>query len=86
MSLLSLCLNAVIEGDVFVSSGNLAKQQIPNKTIKMRQSDPPWLTCEIKIIIRKRKRLYNKYKKTKRPTDFEKYKHTRTLPQLKSVK
>ena len=26
----------------------LAKQHIPNKTIKIRQSDPPWLTCEIK--------------------------------------
>ena len=39
----------------------LAKQHIPNKTIKIRQSDPPWLTCEIKKIIRKRKRLYKKY-------------------------
>ena len=57
----------------------LAKQQIPNKTIKIRQSDPPWLTCEIKKIIRKRKRLYKKYKKTKRPADFEKYKHTRNI-------
>ena len=57
----------------------LAKQHIPNKTIKIRQSDPPWLTCEIKKIIRKRKRLYKKYKKTKRPADFEKYKHTRNI-------
>ena len=45
----------------------------------MRQSDPPWLTCEIKKNIRKRKRLYKKYKKTKRPADFEKYKHTRNI-------
>ena len=43
----------------------LAKQHIPNKIIKIRQSDPAWLTCEIKKIIRKRKRLYKKYKKTK---------------------
>ena len=53
----------------------LATQHIPNKTIKVRKSDPPWLTNEIKIMIRKRKRLYNKYKVTKNIIDFENYKH-----------
>ena len=55
----------------------LATQHIPNKTIKVRKSDPPWLTNEIKIMIRKRKRLYNKYKITKNIIDFENYKHLR---------
>ena len=55
----------------------LATQHIPNKTIKARKSDHPWLTNEIKIMIRKRKRLYNKYKITKNIIDFENYKHLR---------
>ena len=37
----------------------LAKKHIPNKSIKIRQSDPSWLTSEIKQMIRKRKRLYS---------------------------
>ena len=55
----------------------LATQHIPNKTIKVRKSDPPWLINEIKIMIRKRKSLYNKYKITKNIIDFENYKHLR---------
>lgn len=53
---------------------NLAHKHIPNKTITVRQSDPPWLTNEIKKMIRKRKRLYNKFKRTKNNIDFESYK------------
>ena len=49
----------------------LAKQHIPNKTIKI-VNQTPWLICEISKIIRIRKHLYKKYKKTKRPADFEK--------------
>ena len=40
----------------------LAKKHIPNKDIKKRKSDPAWLTTDIKRLIRKRKRLYDKYK------------------------
>ena len=39
-----------------------AKRHVPNKNIKVRQSDPPWLNNTIKKIIRKRKRLLNKFK------------------------
>ena len=38
----------------------IAKKHIPNKTVNIRQSDPSWLTSEIKKMIRKRKRLYKK--------------------------
>ena len=55
----------------------LAKKHIPNKLIKTRQSDPPWLCNNIKKLMRKRKRLYDKYKRTKSSTDFESYKQTR---------
>ena len=41
---------------------DLANKHIPNKTVKIRSSDPPWLTNSIKRLMRKRKRLYDKYK------------------------
>ncbi|MES9994358.1 MAG: reverse transcriptase family protein [Candidatus Thiodiazotropha sp.] len=55
----------------------LAKKHIPNKDIKVRKSDPPWLTTNIKRLMRKRKRLYDKYKKSKNINDFETYKNAR---------
>ncbi|MES9992730.1 MAG: reverse transcriptase family protein, partial [Candidatus Thiodiazotropha sp.] len=56
---------------------NLSDKHIPNKIIHARQSDPAWLTTHIKKLIRKRKRLYKKYKRTKTNTDFDKYKKIR---------
>ena len=50
---------------------------IPNKVIKVRQSDPNWLTNSIEKMMRNRKRLYDIYKRTKTVTDFENYKHYR---------
>ncbi|MCG8096458.1 MAG: endonuclease/exonuclease/phosphatase family protein, partial [Candidatus Thiodiazotropha endolucinida] len=38
----------------------IAKECIPNRTIKVRPSDPPWLTSFLKRHIRKRKRAYRK--------------------------
>ena len=55
----------------------LANKHIPNKEIKVRKSDPSWLTTNIKRIMRKRKRLYNKHKKSKTNTGFEAYKNAR---------
>ena len=55
----------------------LASKYIPNKTIKVRQSDPPWLTNNIKKMMRKRKRLYDKYKRLNNILDFENFKQIR---------
>ena len=55
----------------------LAKKHISNKDIKIRKSDPAWLTTDIKQLMRKRKRLYDKYKRSKSITDFEIYKNIR---------
>ena len=63
--------------NVTEKNSTLATQHIPNKIITVCQSDIPWLTNEIKKMIRKRKRLYNKYKITKNIIDFENYKHIR---------
>ena len=66
----------------------LAQKNIPNKTVKIRQSDPTWLTSEIKKMIRKRKRLYNKFKRSKSHSDFEKYKQIRnkTIAEIRKSK
>ena len=55
----------------------LAKKHIPNKLITTRQTDPPWLCNNIKKLMRKRKRLYDKYKRTNSIHDLESYKQTR---------
>ena len=54
-----------------------AKRHVPNKNIKVRQSDPPWLNNTIKKMIRKRKRLFNKFKSTRNDIDFQNYKRFR---------
>ena len=52
---------------------DLANKHIPNKTVQIRSSDHPWLTNSIKRLMRKRKRLYDKYKKSKSIIDFNDY-------------
>ena len=42
----------------------LTNKHIPNKMITVRKTDPPWLTNNIKKLLRKKKRLYDKYKKS----------------------
>ena len=43
----------------------LCKIKIPNRTIKIRPRDKPWITNEVKISIRKRNRLYKRFKRTR---------------------
>ena len=43
---------------------NAADKSIPNKIVNIRPTDYPWITCHIKSLIRKRRRVYNKFKKT----------------------
>ena len=57
----------------------LAKKHVPNKTIICRPSDPPWLTTYIRKLIRKRKRLFSKFKKSKNANDFDTYKTFRNI-------
>ena len=57
----------------------LTDKHIPNKLIKVRPSDPPWLTTHIKKLPRIKKRLYDKYKQTQNANHFERYKQYRNL-------
>ena len=68
--------------DIYASNitnriSELANKHIPNKKVKIRQSDPSWLTNEAKKIIRKCKRLFKKFKRTKNITDYDNYTHFR---------
>ena len=41
-----------------------SEKSIPNKIVMIRPKDHPWITCRIRNLIRKRKRMFRKYKKT----------------------
>ena len=76
--------NNLINDDINIYAQNItdqfikvAKRHVPNKNIKVRQPDPPWLNNKIKKMIRKRKRLFNKFKSTRDDFDFQNYKHFR---------
>ena len=56
---------------------SLTDKHIPNKTIKICKTDPPWLTTNIKKLLRKKKRLYDKQKKSNNPTHWDAYKRFR---------
>ena len=55
----------------------LVNKHIPNKHVRIRKSDPPWLSNNIKRLMRKRKRFYDKYKRSENQSDFNKYKQVR---------
>ena len=56
---------------------SLTDKHILNKTIKFCKTDPPWLTTNIKKLLRKKKRLYDKQKKSNNPTHWDAYKRFR---------
>ena len=41
-----------------------SEKSIPNKIVQKRPKDHPWITCHIRNLIRKRRRIFRKYKKT----------------------
>ena len=56
---------------------SLTKECIPNKSIRVRTSDPPWITTLLKRQIRKRKRLYRKAKQTNLEPNWIKFRQLR---------
>ena len=51
------------------------KTKIPNRTIKIKPKDKPWITHEVKLSIRKRNRLYKRFKRTRLPEHEALWKH-----------
>ena len=56
---------------------DIAAECIPNKTVRIKPSKPPWITTYIKRYIRKRKRTYKKAKGTNSHQDWQKFKTLR---------
>ena len=56
---------------------SLTKECIPNKSIRVRTSDPPWITTLLKKQIRKRKRLYRKANQTNLERHWIKFRQLR---------
>ena len=50
---------------------NIASECIPNRYVRIRPSDPPWITSEIKRNIRKRKRAFRRAKRTDADSHWE---------------
>ena len=55
----------------------LSNECIPNKNVKIKPSNLPWLTTTIKRLIRKRKRLFRKAKQTSNPASWQKFRRLR---------
>lgn len=54
-----------------------AEKSIPNKIVTIRPNELPWITCHIKSMIRKRKRVYRQFKRTSNFYYLDKYKKIR---------
>jgi hypothetical protein len=46
---------------------NVCRQKIPNCTIRVKPMDKPWFNHEVKIAIRRRNRLYKRFKRSRLP-------------------
>ena len=55
----------------------LTAECLPNKTVRIRPSDPPWITTAIRKLIRKRKRAYQKAKQINTPRLWNNFKKKR---------
>ncbi|MEW8545280.1 MAG: reverse transcriptase family protein, partial [Candidatus Thiodiazotropha sp.] len=59
------------------SIADAGEQSIPNKIVTIRPNDHPWITSSIRKHIRKRKRIYRKYKCTSNDYYWNKFKKLR---------
>ncbi len=82
-------------GDVNTHANNitdlitqLADSNIPNKIVRIRPSDPPWINNNIRKHIRKRKRAFQKAKQTDSDDHWTAYKRLRndTLSLIRSAR
>ena len=55
----------------------IASECIPNKIVRIKPSEPPWITTYVKRYIRKRKRAYKKAKRSNLQQDWQKFKTLR---------
>ncbi len=51
-------MTEVFSGTIFA----ILSANIPNKIIKCKEKDPPWITSELKTAIKRKHRIFRKYK------------------------
>ena len=74
-------INQIIQ-DITNAIVSAAEKSIPNKIVTVKPNESPWITCHIKSLIRKCRRIFRQFKKTKLDYFWGKYK----LAQDKVVK
>ncbi|MEW8547708.1 MAG: reverse transcriptase family protein, partial [Candidatus Thiodiazotropha sp.] len=67
----------VYADNINVSIVSLASECIPNRQIRIKPLEPPWITTFLKRHIRKRKRAYKKAKKTNKESHWKTFKKLR---------
>ena len=67
----------VYANNINKSINTLASECIPNRHVRIKPSDPPWITSTIKYYIRKRKRAFRRAKRTGIDTHWEKFRKLR---------
>ena len=60
---------------------NVAKTIIPNKIVTIRPNDSPWYTNDLRNLKKYMMRCFRKYKKSKLPTDWDRYCNSRNTYQ-----
>ena len=65
-----------------------AEMSIPNKVVTVRLSESSWITSKVKQLIRKRKRLHKRFKRTNKLVYWESYKiiHNLAVKELRNSK
>jgi hypothetical protein len=53
---------------------DLCRVHIPNRIIKIRPKDKPWMNREVKNLIRRRNRSYKRFKRTRQQAHYENWK------------
>jgi len=56
---------------------DVIKMVIPSKVVTIRPRDKPWMTCEIRRLLRRKRRRYGRYKKTNNSSLFCAFKRVR---------
>ena len=78
----------VYANNLNVAITDLASECIPNRVIRIKPSDPPWITSTLKKFIRKCKRAYRKAKKTNLESNWKKFRklRNRTITMVRDSK
>ena len=68
---------SIYANNIFTTIDNIARDCIPNRIVRIKHTEPPWITSSIKSFIRKRKRAYKKARRTNLIEHWEFFKGTR---------